>query len=111
MKMNPCGVSIAPVCGSTTGSSSLEQVHQQGAIGRDILDILEHRPAAIAVDGADGLANRQAVRRNIFGADPDRDIARIIFDPAREQAFAKLRQCFDRQQGMIGQMMVCSNPA
>src|SRR3546814_15023991 len=84
------------VCSSDLRFEFAEQVHQQRAISRDILDILEHRPAAVAFDGADRLADRQAVRRDVLGPDADRNIARIIRSEERRVGKECVRTCRSR---------------
>src|SRR3546814_13195209 len=82
------------------GLQLVEQSHQELAIIRFALDILEHRPTAIGVDSADRLADRQAVCGYVLWPDADGQVARIIFDLRGGKPLAQAGRRRERQQGM-----------
>ena len=71
---------------------------EQRRIGRHPLDMLQHHPAAAFLDPADRLLDRQAGRADRAGIDPDRQVARIIFDAGRRHLPPQLDQRLERQQ-------------
>jgi hypothetical protein len=77
-------------------SQFFEQRHQQGFVGRDLLDILEHCPAVAGGNMPDRFADGHAVGTGL-AVDPDRQIAAIVLDRCGGQVLAQLRKPVQRQ--------------
>ena len=101
--MKPTLHSISPETGSITPASSAKRLFEQRLVGRVLVDILQHHPAAAFLDPPDRVLDRKAGMADLVGIDAVGQVARIIFDARARQPLAELDQRFEGQQGMAEQ--------
>ncbi len=82
-----------------------ERLVEQGLVGRVLVDILEHHPAAALFDRADRVLDRKAIVADRVGIDAIRQVAGIIFDAGARQPSAELDQRLERQERVTEQLV------